>query len=158
MYGIRRGIAAGMLMALSACAGMPGSMEPLSVTLADVQPGQMGLLEQEYMMKLRVQNPNGMDVPLQGVAFSVELNGKTFAKGVSRQDEVVPAFGDVLLEVKAISSLGDVLNQVSGLRAGAPERITYRVQGKLAQTRGTSVPFDSTGSIDLSALAGEAPK
>ncbi|MCW5620850.1 MAG: LEA type 2 family protein [Burkholderiales bacterium] len=158
MHGVGRGIAAGMLLALSACAGMPGGMEPLSVTLADVRPSQMGLLEQEYMMKLRVQNPNGIDVPLQGVAFSVELNGKTFAKGVSRQNEVVPAFGDVLLEVKAISSLGDVLNQVSGLRAGAPERITYRVQGKLARTHGTSVPFDSTGNVDLSALAGEAPR
>lgn len=158
MHGVRRGVAAGMLLALSACAGMPVGMEPLSVTLADVRPSQMGLLEQEYMMKLRIQNPNDFDVPLQGVAFDVELNGKTFAKGVSRQDEVVPAFGDVLLEVKAFSSLGDVLNQVSGLRAGPPERIAYRVQGKLAQTRGMSMPFDSTGSIDLSAFTGEGPK
>jgi LEA14-like dessication related protein len=150
-------IAAGALLVLGACAGLPHGMDPLSVTLADVRPSQIGLLEQEFMMKIRVQNPNSVEVPLQGVAFNVELNGKNFAKGVSRQDGTVPAFGDVVLDVKAISTLGDVLNQVSALRDG-PGKITYRLQGKLASAGGGSLPFDSTGSIDLSALTGESAK
>jgi LEA14-like dessication related protein len=151
-------IAAGALLVLGACAGLPLGMEPLSVTLADVRPSQMGLLEQEFMMKIRVQNPNNVEVPLQGVAFSVELNGKNFAKGVSRQDGTVPAFGDVVLDVKAISTLGDVLNQVGALRDGPPGKITYRLHGKLAPAGGGSLPFDSIGSIDLSALTGESAK
>src|SRR5687768_9843028 len=89
------------LAVLSGCAGLPGGMQPLNVTLADVRPLQMGLLEQEYAMRIRVQNPNQREIPLQGVSFAVELNGKTFAKGVSRQTGTVPAFGDVLLDVTA---------------------------------------------------------
>lgn len=155
----RRVVAAAILTILGACAGLPrNGMEPLSVTLADVRPSQMGLLEQEFAMKLRVQNPNAVEVPLQGVAFDVELNGMRFAKGVSRQDGVVLAFGDVILDVKGISTLGDVLAQVGSLRDGPPGRITYRLRGKLAPLSGASVPFDSSGNIDFSALTGEARK
>lgn len=140
------------LAALAGCAGLPGGMEPLSVTLSDVRPGQIGLLEQEYAMKIRVMNPNNLEIPLEGVSFAVELNGKTFAKGVSRQTSTVPAFGDVLLDVKAIGSLGGLLEQVNLLRKGGLDQVTYRLQGRLTPSSGSSVPFDSTGMLDLSAL------
>jgi LEA14-like dessication related protein len=142
------------LAAVSGCAGLPGRMQPLNVTLADVRPLQMGLLEQEYAMRIRVQNPNQREIPLQGVSFVVELNGKTFAKGVSRQTGSVPAFGDVVLDVTAISSLGDILEQVNAMRQGAPDWITYRLQGRLAHGSGSSVPFDSSGTLDLAGLTG----
>lgn len=141
------------------CAQLPPGMEPLSVTLADIRPLQIGVLEQEYAMKIRVQNPNKLDIPLAGVSFGVELNGKRFAKGVSRQDTVVPAFGDVVLDVRAISTLGDVLNQVSSMRGGPPQRISYRLQGKLTPARDyATLPFDSAGSLDLAGFTGEQPK
>ncbi|HZP86465.1 MAG TPA: LEA type 2 family protein [Burkholderiales bacterium] len=147
------------LLTLAACAGLPRGTEPLSVTLADVRPVQMGLLEQEYAMKIRVQNPNNVDIPLAGVSFSVDLNGKTFAKGVSRQDTSVPAFGDVLLDVKAISTLGDLLNQVSAMRQEGLSKITYRLQGKLSPARGIStLPFESVGNLDLAGLTAETSK
>jgi LEA14-like dessication related protein len=109
-------------------------------------------------MRLRVQNPNNREIPLQGVSFAVELNGRTFAKGVSRQNATVPAFGDVLLDVTAISSLGDILEQLNAMREGAPERITYRLQGRLAPSSGSSLPFDSTGTFDLAAFTGGNPR
>jgi len=158
MQEIRRAIAVLVLLALAACAGLPRGMEPLSVTLADVRPSQMGLLEQEFLMKIRVQNPNSVDVPLQGVAFAVELNGKDFAKGVSRQDGVVPAFGDVVLDVKAISTLGSLLEQMGAMRDGPPARIDYRLQGRLTPVSGAALPFDSAGSVDFSALSGGGAK
>ncbi len=155
----RRAALIAITLVLAGCSGLPRyGMEPLSVTLADVRPSQLGLLEQEFLMKIRVQNPNAMDLPLRGVAFDVELNGMHFAKGVSRQEGVVPAFGDVVLDVKAISTLGDILAQVVALREGGAGRISYRLQGKLSPVGGASLPFDSTGNIDLSTLTGEARK
>ena len=59
------------LAALAGCAGFPGGMEPLSVTLADIRPTQIGLFEQEYAMKLRVQNrPDGTTL-VQGKVWHV---------------------------------------------------------------------------------------
>lgn len=144
---------------LAGCAQMPVGMEPLSVTLADIRPLQIGVLEQEYAMKLRVQNPNKADIPLAGVSFGVELNGKPFAKGVSRQDTVVPAFGDVVLDVRAISTLGDVLAQINRMRDGPPQRMSYRLQGKLTPAHDiAALPFDSSGSLELAGPLGEQPK
>ena len=154
MLGSRWGTLLCGLALLAGCAGMPGQMEPLNVTLSDVRPLQVGLLEQEYAMKLRVQNPNNREIALQGVSFNVELNGKSFAKGVSPQSATVPAFGDVILDVKAVSSLGGLLDQVNSMRQGAPEKITYRLQGRLASSTGSSLPFDSTGALDLAGLTG----
>ena len=144
-----------VLAMLSGCAALPGTMEPLNVTLADVKPAQFGLLEQEYAMKIRVQNPNGREIPVQGLSFALDLNSKPFAKGVSSQAVTIPAFGEVLLDVKAISTLGGLLDQLGTLREGPPERITYRLQGRLAPGGGSSLPFDSSGALDLSALTGE---
>lgn len=151
------GIAAPLWVA--GCAQLPPGMEPLSVTLADIRPLQIGVLEQEYAMKIRVQNPNQGEIALAGVSFGVELNGKPFAKGVGRQDAVVPGFGDVVLDVRAISTLGDVLNQVNGMRAGPPQRISYRLRGKLTPAHDYSaLPFDSSGSLDFAGPPGEQPK
>lgn len=158
MDAVRKAMGAVALAVLTGCAGIPHGMEPLSVTLVDVRPGQVGLLEQEYAMRIRVQNPNGVEVPLQGVAFDVELNGMTFAKAVGRQEKVVPAFGDAILDVKAISTLGDVLEQMGAMRDGPPGRIAYRLQGRLAPVSGADLPFDSAGQIDISALSGGKPQ
>ena len=78
------------LVWLAACAGAQSRMEPLAVTLSDVTPGQMGLLEQEFALKMRVQNPNNFEIPVAGVSFDVDLNGKPFARGVSRQSTSGP--------------------------------------------------------------------
>ena len=138
---------------LAGCATTP-KMEPLDVTLSDIAPGQMGILEQQFQIKLRVQNPNNFDIPLDGVACQIELNDKSFAKGVGKQSVTVPKFGDTVLDLTAVSSLSDVLGQVSQLTQGGPDKLRYRVKGKLYRADGTSIPFDQLGEIQLSGLAG----
>jgi LEA14-like dessication related protein len=140
-------------LALAACSAFPSRLEPPSVTLADLRPAKIGLFEQEFALKIRVQNPNDVEIPLSGLSFQIELNDKPFAKGVSPQSTTVPPFGEVLLDVSAVSGLSGVLAQLSAMREAPPERITYRLQGKLASPSRGSVPFDQKGSIDLSGLA-----
>ena len=140
-----------ILFLLAGCATAP-KIEPLEVTLADIVPGQMSLLEQEYAVKLKVQNPNNFDVALDGAAFQVDLNGKAFAKGVARQSVTVPKYGDAVVEGTCISDLSGVLAQISQLTQGAPEKFSYRIKGKLGRSDGTSIPFDKVGEVDLAGL------
>ena len=137
--------------ALVGCATTP-KMEPLDVSLSDIAPAQMGLFEQQFQVKLRVQNPNNFDVPLDGVAYQIELNDKAFAKGVGQQSVTVPKFGETVLDVTAVCSLSNVLDQVALLAQGGPEKLRYRVKGKLYRADGTSIPFDQLGEIQLSSL------
>lgn len=142
-------------LSLSGCAGVPSGLEPLGVTLADIVPAQMGLIEQEYAIKIRVQNPNKADIALAGLAYQIELNGKPFARGVARVDTTVPGFGDVLLDGKAVSSLTGILDQVRALSKGAPERFSYRLRGKLTPREGVPISFDQKGEVALADLLGE---
>ncbi len=137
-----------LLGVLAGCANVPGRLEPLSVTLSDIRPESVGLLEQEYAVKIRVQNPNQAGVALTGLSYQIDLNGKPFAKGVSRQDVTVPGFGEVVLEGKAVGSLSGILGQIGELQKGR-ERVTYRLFGKLGVRGGSAIPFDSQGAIEL---------
>jgi LEA14-like dessication related protein len=146
-----------MLALLTGCAGSSPRMEPLSVTLSDIQPGQMGLLEQEYLIKIRVQNPNNVEIPVTGLSYRIELNGKSFAKGVSKQDVTVPAFGEVVLDATAVGGLSGILTQIAQFQKGAPDKVSYRLSGKLASTS-SSYPFDVVDNIELPGLTGAAGK
>jgi len=154
---VRRYWLSAMVMLLTACVSGPPKMEPLSVTLSDIQPGEMGLLEQEYLIKIRVQNPNNVEIPVSGLSYRIELNGKSFAKGVSKQDVTIPPFGEVVLDATAVGGLSGILSQVAQFQKGVPDKVSYRLSGKLASTN-WSYPFDSVDNIELPGLTGAGAK
>ena len=138
---------------LAGCAAAP-RMEPLDVTLSEIGPAQMGILEQQFQVKLRVQNPNNFDVQLEGMSYRIELNGKPFANGVGKQSVTIPKFGEEVLDATAVSGLSGVLAQVAQLQKGAPDKLSYRVKGILFRTDGTRIPFDQVGEVGLAGLTG----
>src|SRR5262245_32507330 len=91
-------------LALTAgCASMQ-KRDPLQVTVAGVEPLQGEGMELRMMVKLRVQNPNDAPVNFNGVAVTMEVQGKTFATGVSNAQGSVPRFGETLVEVPVTAS------------------------------------------------------
>jgi LEA14-like dessication related protein len=142
------------IAAVAGCAATQPRLEPLSVTLADIRPAQIGLLEQEYAIKIRVQNPNNADIRIDGLSYQIDLNGKPFAKGVSRQSTSVAALSEVVLDATAVGNLGSIISQVVQIqKSGPPEGFSYRLKGKLGSAQ-MAMPFDSQGNIELPALDG----
>jgi len=139
---------------LAACAGL-GLREPLSATVADIKPLEVGLLEQRFSVKVRVLNPNDVDIAFDGVVFDLELNGKPFAKGVSDQKGTIPRFGEALIDVNVVSGLSGILRQVNELRSGR-ESMTYRLSGRLAGGPFGTVPFETKGELKLPGAAGKS--
>jgi hypothetical protein len=41
----------------------------------------MRLLEQTFLMELRIQKPHGADLDINGLSFDLEINGQPFAAG-----------------------------------------------------------------------------
>jgi LEA14-like dessication related protein len=94
---------------------------------------------------LRIQNPNAFDLPVEGVSYDRELNGKPFAKGVGKADVVIPAFGQDVVETEAITTLMGFVRQLEQARAGGP-KLGYRLTGKLElRDRTSPVAFEMTG-------------
>ncbi len=143
---LRAGLLA-CLLGLSACAGW-GMREPLGVTIADITPLEMSLLEQRYAVKVRLLNPNDAEIAFDGVAFDLEINGKPFAKGVSGRGGVVPRFGEALVDLQVVTGLHDILRQIPELQKGNQTGFTYRITGRLHSAGGLGfIPFEAKGEF-----------
>jgi LEA14-like dessication related protein len=137
-------------ISLNACAVF-GMREPLNVTIADLRPIEVGVLEQRYALKVRLLNPNDTEIVFDGVVFDLEINETPFAKGVSNQSSVIPRFGEALIDVQAVSGLQNILRQINELLKGERTSLTYRIKGRLHGGGFGFTRFDSSGEIAVPA-------
>ena len=118
---------------LSACATLPGR-EPIQVNVAGIEslPGGEDL-EVRMLVKLRVQNPNEAPIDYDGVSLKLDVQGQTYASGVSAERGTIPRFGEAVIAVPVTISTVRVALQVFELmRDGkAPEKIKYKLNGRL---------------------------
>jgi LEA14-like dessication related protein len=137
-------------VALDGCAAL-SMQEPLNVTIADLQPIEVGVLEQRYALKVRLLNPNDTEIAFDGLVFDLEINDTPFAKGVSNQSSVIPRFGEAVIDVQAVSGLQNILRQINELLKGERTSLTYRIKGRLHGGTFGFAPFDSSGAIAIPA-------
>lgn len=135
------------MAAFTGCAGLPSGMEPPTVTISEFGVGSVGLFEQQFNLRLRIQNPNSEEIRIDGIAFELEINDESFAKGVGGQMVTVPRFSSGFMPVEAVSSLGGLLKQFGKLMSDKPV-LRYRIKGTLSVVGGTRIPFDRRGEFD----------
>ncbi len=139
-----------LVLFLSACATLPGSAQSPTVTITDIRPLEFGLLEQKYLLRLRIQNPNTFAVPVQGLSYQLELNARPFASGVSNQSLTLPSLGSEVVEVEAYSSLADIFQQLTRMQGGEGANINYRLVGKLNPSRTfNALSFEQRAELPL---------
>jgi len=152
--GVTRIAAAFLLCALFAgCAGLPPGAQPPTVTIADFALDKAGLFEQQFNVRLRIQNPNPEEFRVDGIAFDVDINDQPFAKGVGNQPVTVPRYGSGFMPVEAVSTLGGLIKQFRHIYTGEKAAFKYRIKGTLSLAGGTRIPFEQTGDFDFTALA-----
>jgi LEA14-like dessication related protein len=141
------------MLAPQGCATLPGR-DPLQVTVAGIEPLQGQGLELRMLVKLRVQNPNDAPVEYNGVAVEMNVQGKTFATGVSDGSGSVPRFGEAVISVPVtVSAFRMVRQAVDMIRRGGKGTITYEMKGKLNGSTLNSMRFRTQGEFDLPAGA-----
>ena len=146
-------LALGAGLGLGGCASFPRT-DPLQVTVAGIEPMQGEGLELRMMVKLRVQNPNDAPVDYDGAYVRLEVQGKTFATGVSDSRGSVPRFGESVVAVPVTISMLNVVKQVLGAmdpKASHVDGIRYTLEGKLNATGFGSHRFTSQGELQLPA-------
>ena len=138
------------LVVTAGCASMQ-KREPLQVTVAGVEPMKGEGMELRMMVKLRVQNPNDAPIDFNGVSVTMDVQGKTFATGVSDARGSVPRFGESIIEVPVTASAFRMARQAFGMMGGGgmPGKITYQMTGKLHGSGFGSVSFQNKGDFEL---------
>ena len=136
---------------VTSCASMQ-QRDPLQVTVAGIDslPGEG--MELRLMVKLRVQNPNDAPIDYNGVAVEMNVQGKTFATGVSDAHGSVPRYGESVIEVPVTASAFRMARQALGVIKGGGtglDKIHYELKGKLNGSGFSSVRFTNTGDLEL---------
>jgi LEA14-like dessication related protein len=152
---LRRMLVVALVVGLAGCAGMPRT-DPLQVTVAGVEPLEGEGLELRMAIKLRVQNPNDAPVDFDGAYVRLEVQGKTFATGVSDARGSVPRFGETVVVVPVTVPVLRLVKQVLGAmdsKAPPPDTISYTLEGKLNGTGFGAHRFRSQGELQLPAPA-----
>ena len=139
---------------LAGCAGMQFGLASPDVSVVNIRLLDGNLLEQRFLLTLRVINPNNVDIAVEGLTFTVDLNDQPFAKGVSNQATVIPRLGDGTIDVTATTGLASFLRQFRDLRK-IQDRVEYRLKGRLVTGRFGGINFDRTGQVSLSGVLGD---
>ena len=138
---------------LAACAGI-GRLETPHVSFVGLKPLEANFFEQKLEVRLRVQNPNDRNLPVDGLNVDVELAGEPFARGVSAREFTVPANGEAEFDMIVTANAATALIRILGGDRQSREAIPYRLKGKLSTRLGflRSIPFDETGTLPIGSL------
>jgi len=136
-----------IVMLAAGCAGLRLQSPP--VTLVSMNVIEASLFEQRFAFKLRVQNPNDIDIPLTGVSFEIKLNDQPFAKGVSNKPVSLPPLGEAVLEVTAVSDVSSLLRRIRELRKGNRGSLSYHIKGRLISGSLPEITFENSGTIGI---------
>jgi LEA14-like dessication related protein len=134
---------------LGACASLQ-QHDPVRVFVVGVQPLEGQGLELRMMVKLRVQNPNDAPIDYNGISVQMDVQGKSFASGVSDKSGSVPRFGEAVVEVPVSISAFRIARQAIGMMGDQFQgKVTYELSGKLAGPSFNSVRFKSKGEFTM---------
>jgi LEA14-like dessication related protein len=124
----------------------------LSVTGIELVRGN--LLQQDFLVKFMVQNPNDRALPVTSLHAELNVLGERVASGVSNRAFVVPAQGTAEFDMTISANLALVLLKLGGRADKRSDDIDYELSGAasidLAFLR--EVPFHQHGAFSLREL------
>ena len=137
---------------LAACTSMGSKLEAPKLELVGVQMLSTDMFAQRFKVRVKVINPNDLELPVRGLEYTILLMGDSFAEGMSNDQFLLPALGeaefDMLVTTNFVSSFGRLLSRVSG---GKLEDIDYEIVGKVLVDKGMvrKIPFNHRGTVDF---------
>jgi LEA14-like dessication related protein len=130
-----------LLLVLAACAVICGcsllapKFEKPDVSVASVELTGGNFLQQNFLVKLNIHNPNNRTLPVTSLHVELNVGGERVASGVNTRAFVVPAQGETQFEMNVTANMALALLKLAGRQ----------------DPHGNSIDYDMTGgaSIDL---------
>jgi LEA14-like dessication related protein len=139
------------VLCLTACSTPKLAVPKLA--LVSVSMTSADIFNQQFMVRVNVQNPNDRELPITGIDYKLFLEGDSFSEGLSSKPFTVPANGetdfDMIVRTNFVSSAGRLVSRLNGR-----DQVQYVVEGKvLTDLSGLKkIPFQETGTISLKVL------
>ncbi|HTV80406.1 MAG TPA: LEA type 2 family protein [Steroidobacteraceae bacterium] len=142
---------AGLVGVLALVAGctLLGHWQTPTLSVVSIQLGHSDLWQQHLQVRMSVHNPNDRELPVEGLSYSLDVNGEECAHGESGASFLVPARGDAEFDMNVTANAAAALLRMFARGNAAP--VQYRIHGKVQLSAGLlrSVPFDQQGALPL---------
>jgi LEA14-like dessication related protein len=140
-----------LVLVLAGCSALKyQTAEAPRVSLASLGVQELGLVEQRFDVGLRLRNPNDFALPISGVEYQVQLEGESFASGITNDRIELPAMGEQVISLGVTTSLINNLQRLRRWQRSPPDSLPYTVSGRVTLA-GVPIrlPFDYSGKVPL---------
>jgi LEA14-like dessication related protein len=137
---------------LAACSTLSPKLESPDLEVVGIQMLSTDMFAQKFRVRVRVTNPNDLELQVRGIEYQIILMGDSFAEGNSTDRFVLPAMGeaefDMTVTTNFVSSFGRLLSRVGG---GKLENLDYEIAGHVMLDKGfvKKIPFSKSGQVDV---------
>jgi len=137
---------------LAGCATMGAKLESPTVSVLNVQVLSTDMFAQKFRVRVKVENPNNLELKVKGIEYEILLMGDSFAEGNSSDQFLLPAKGeaefDMVVTTNFVSSLGRLISRKGG---GKLEDVDYEIVGQIFVDKGMikKIPFNHKGVVDF---------
>ena len=138
--------------ALCACSLVAPKFNRPNVTVIGIEARGGNLLQQNFAVKLNIQNPNDRELPVRGLHAELHVGGEQVATGVSDRAVTVPAFGESEFDMTISANLALALLKLADKANQRADSIDYELSGEASIDLPflRNVPFHQTGSFQTS--------
>ncbi|CAD5109220.1 LEA type 2 family protein [Zestomonas carbonaria] len=139
----------GLILGLAGCSSLSSGFKDPDVHLIEVEVVRAKLLEQRFVLRFRIDNPNPASLSVRGLSYNLYLNEMKLADGESNARFTVPAKGHLVFEVPVRTNLWRHVKPIVKLLETPEQPIRYRLQGevKTGFLFGRSVHLSRNGEI-----------
>ena len=120
-----------VFLLLAACAGLDPDYEQPAVTLSSFRalPGEGGI--PAFEIGLHVLNPNTRPLRLEGIAYTISVQGRAVVKGVGNDFPVIDGYSEQTVKLTATANLLAGIRLVMDLVNSPGEDLRYEFEAKL---------------------------
>lgn len=138
------------LALLAACSMFMPKLEPPQLSIVSVELGRSDLFTQHLKVRMRVDNPNDRALPIEGLSYTLDVEGEQAAQGATSASFTVPALGEAEFDMDVTANLAGTLLRLLS-RGSRADQIDYHIAGRVRLSRGLlrSIPFDKRGTFAL---------
>jgi LEA14-like dessication related protein len=154
MLMVKRLLPVSVVLCLAACTLLTPKFTRPNVSVVSVEMRSGNLLQQNFAVKLNIQNPNDRALPVSGLHVELNVGGEQIASGVSDRAFVVPALGESEFDMTIKANMALALLKLANKMDQQSDSIDYDLTGAASIDLPflRDLPFHQTGSFSLKGM------
>jgi len=138
-----------LLVFLAGCSLVAPKFAKPQISVASIELKGGNFLQQKFLVKLNVQNPNDRSLPVTSLHVELNVAGERIASGASSRAFVVPAHGETQFDMDITANVALALLKLAGRQDQHADSIDYEMTGgaSLDLPFLRDLPFHQNGSF-----------